>query len=175
MKPHYCDTGYCQDKTFSVSEDLSTVCRSVDDGDWDNCMMVVPAMAPGTGQHTISMKLDCKGQQYMSCGVVREGALWNVDHAHFYSTMGWFIHAEDGGLFGNGKDDDDQAGDVLPGQVVTMQVDLDKGTLKFWVDGKQHGPGYTDGVTGPVQWAVSVFGQGDSVQIVPTPELEPWQ
>ena len=83
MKPHYCDTGYCQDKTFGVSEDLSTVSKSMDedDGDWDNCMMVVPAMAPGTGQHTISMKLDSEEEEDIFCGVVREGALWNVDHA----------------------------------------------------------------------------------------------
>ncbi len=111
----------------------------------------------------------------MFCGVVREGALWNVDHTDFLTTTGWFIYAEVGGLFGNGRYNEKEAGRVLPGQVVTMQADLDEGTLRFWVDGKHHGPGYTDGVTGPLQWAVTMIDQGDTVQIVPIPELEPWQ
>ena len=54
-----------------------------------------------------------------------------------------------------------------------MKVDMDVGTLKFWVDGKPHGPGYTSGVTGPLCWAINVFRKG-SVEIVPTPELQPW-
>ncbi len=110
----------------------------------------------------------------MFCGVVREGALWHSDHTDSHSTMGWFISTRDGGLCGNGKSFEDMAGPMLAGQVLTMQVDLDKGTLRFWVGGKLHGPGYTYGVTGQVQWAVTMYRQGDSAQIVPTPELEPW-
>ena len=109
------------------------------------------------------------------CGVVREGALWSVIDATTDSTTGWFMYTGDGGLYGNGKYGDDPAGQVWNGQVLTMQVDLDKGTLRFWVDGKPHGPGYTHGVTGPVQWAVSVRNIGDSAEIVPTPELDLWE
>ena len=50
-----------------------------------------------------------------------------------------------------------------------MQVDLAAGTLKFWLDGKPHGPGWTSGVTGQLRWATSVGDKGSSVQIVPTP------
>ena len=47
-----------------------------------------------------------------------------------------------------GKEYDDMAaGRIEPGQVLTMQVDTDTGTIKFWVDGKPHGSGYTSGVT----------------------------
>ena len=57
--------------------------------------------------------------------------------------------------------------------MLTTQVDLDAGTLKFWVDGKPHGPGFTSGVTGRLRWATSMFWKGNSVQIVPNPvELE---
>ena len=45
---------------------------------------------------------------------------------------------------------------IESGQVLTMQVDTDAGTLKFWVDGKPHIPGYTSGVTGPLRWATTV-------------------
>ena len=54
-------------------------------------------------------------------------------------------------------------------QVLTMQVDTDAGTLKFWVDGKPYGPGYTSRVTGPLRRATTVCNRGNAVQIVPTP------
>jgi hypothetical protein len=78
------------------------------------------------------------------------------------------------GLNGNGKSGDDKAGDIKVGQIVSMEADLDKGTLRFWVDGKQHGPGYSSGVQGRVRWAVSVSRKGGAVAIVSTPELQPW-
>ena len=57
---------------------------------------------------------------------------------------------------------------------MAMHVDTDAGTLKFWSDGKPHGPGYTSVVIGPLRWAVSVFWKGNAVEIVPTSELQPW-
>ena len=63
--------------------------------------------------------------------------------------------------------------DIEPGQVFTMQVDTDADTLKFWLDGKPHGPGHTSGVTGPLRWAINVSFTRASVEIVPTPELQP--
>ena len=53
-----------------------------------------------------------------------------------------------------------------------MQVDTNAGTLKFWVDGKPHGPGYTDGVTGPLRWATNVDWECNVIEIVPTPDLQ---
>ena len=50
-----------------------------------------------------------------------------------------------------------------------MQVDLDAGALKFWLDGKPHGPGFTSEVTGRLRWASSMYYKGNRVQIVPTP------
>ena len=55
-----------------------------------------------------------------------------------------------------------------------MEADLDKGTLRFWVDGKQHGPGFVGGVEGRLRWAVSMHRKGAGAEIVPTPELQPW-
>jgi hypothetical protein len=77
-------------------------------------------------------------------------------------------------LYGNGKEADDNAGIINEGRIVSMEADLDKGTLRFWVDGKQHGPGFTSGVQGRVRWAASMFYKGGAAEIVPTPELQPW-
>jgi hypothetical protein len=77
-----------------------------------------------------------------------------------------------GRLFGNGKYGSDDAGEINAGQIVSMEADLDKGTLRFWVDGKPHGPGWSRGVTGRLRWAVCLFYTGGAVEIVPTPELQ---
>jgi hypothetical protein len=79
-----------------------------------------------------------------------------------------------GSLWGNGKGNGNGACKIKTGQILTIEADLGKGTLRFWVAGKSHGPGYTSGVTGRLRFAISVFNKGNSAQIVPTPELQPW-
>ena len=78
-----------------------------------------------------------------------------------------------GSLYGNGKGYN-SAGRINSGQILTIEADLDKGTLRFWVAGKPHGPGYTSGVTGRLRFATSVCWKGNTIQIVPTPELQTW-
>ena len=138
-------------------------------------MMVGHVMEAGIGKHTISMKLAQGSADWVNilCGVVRDGAPCNEGPCpESESTLGWFMDSVSGALYGHGKHDDDMAGMVWPGQVLTMQVDTDAGTLKFWVDGKPHGPGYTSGVTGPLRWATTMGFVGNTVEIVPTPELQ---
>ena len=103
------------------------------------------------------------------CGVARDGVACNKDYANRENAEAWYMANVNGSLWGNGKSRDDDAGRINDGQVLTMQVDLDAGTLKFWLDGKPRGPGWTSGVTGRLRWATSVFSKGNSVQIVPTP------
>ena len=83
------------------------------------------------------------------------------------------------------------AGAIEAGQVLSMQLNMERGTLKFWVDGKPHGPGFTkvdirsattceSDVGGASQscerlrlrWAATVTKIGMSVHIVPTPALD---
>jgi hypothetical protein len=101
----------------------------------------------------------------------------------------WYMF-DYGGLCGNGKlivhelmvmgkdvsypCDADDADKINDGQIVSMEADMDKGTLRFWVDGKQHGPSYMSGVQDRVRWAVGLCYKGAAVEIVPTQELQPW-
>jgi hypothetical protein len=59
--------------------------------------------------------------------------------------------------------------------LVSMEADLGKGkgTLRFWLDGKQHGSGWSSGVAGRLRWAVCLSYKCPPVEIeiVPTPEL----
>jgi hypothetical protein len=66
-------------------------------------------------------------------------------------TDGWFIGTANGCLFGNGKYNDDAAGGYKQGDRVGVLLDLNNGSLRFFKNGVQHGPGYPAGrVMGPV-------------------------
>ena len=67
------------------------------------------------------------------------------------------------------------AGEVKVGQILSLELDMDAGTLKFWRGGKPHGPGWSSGVKGRLRWALTTIDKGEAVQIVPTPDLEPWK
>ena len=111
-----------------------------------------------SGKHRMSLKLiKGEGNDYLDhmFGLVRDGAAWDKAHYLKESTDAWYMHSG-GSLFGHGKYDHDEAGDIKEGQSVSMEADLEKCTLRFWVDGKQHGPGYSSGVEGRVRWAVSL-------------------
>jgi hypothetical protein len=72
-------------------------------------------------------------------------------------TDGWFIRAGSGSLNGNGKEGDDKAGYYKQGDRVGVLLDLNNGSLLFFKNGVQHGPGYPAGsVTGPVVAAVEM-------------------
>ncbi len=122
-----------------------------------------------SGKHRMSLKL-IKGEGTRLAhffGLVRDGAAWDKAHYRRESTDAWYMHSF-GTLFGNGKQGSDGAGNINEGQIVSMEADLDKGTLRFWVDGKPHGPGWGSGVAGRLRWAVSLYRKGAAVQIVPT-------
>jgi hypothetical protein len=77
-------------------------------------------------------------------------------------SRGWFMCANNGSLHGNGKEDDDRAGPYKQGDRVGVLLDLDDGSLRFFKNGVQHGPGYPAGsVTGPVVHAVQMYGTVD--------------
>ena len=91
----------------------------------------------------------------------------NLDPAEDYCSVdctdGWFIDARDGALWGNGKQNDDQAGGYEQGDRVGVLLNLGDGSLRFFKNGAQNGPGYGAGsVTGPVVAAVQMYSPNDS-------------
>jgi len=147
-----------------------------DDAGCANIMAAGPVMLEGSGKHTISFKLqstDKRGLE-MCCGVVRSGVPCKEYPfpQEDETTTSWLMHCANGGLFGNGKWASHEVGRIAPGNILTMQLDSNKGTLRFWVDGKVHGPGWTSGLSGDLCWAINCRYQGDSAEIVPAPKLE---
>ena len=101
-------------------------------------------------------------------GIIRP----NLDPTGWYCrrdcTDGWFMAAEYGALWGNGKFYDDGAGRFEQGDRVGVLLDLDDGSLRFFRNGAQHGSGYAAGsVTGPVVAAVQMYNTNNSVRLLP--------
>ena len=95
---------------------------------------------------------------YPLIGVCRSDADPRAYHGRHDDTTVWLMDALDGELFGNGKQDDDQAGGFNNGDRMGILLDLDDGSLRFFKNGVEHGPGYPAGsVTGPVALAAHMF------------------
>ena len=73
---------------------------------------------------------------------------------------GWFMDTTRGTLWGNGKQhsDSDKAGGYEQGNRAGVLLDLGDGSLRFFKNGAQHGPGYAAGsVTGTVVAALQMI------------------
>jgi hypothetical protein len=81
------------------------------------------------------------------------------------------MYPDDGSLCGNGKYFDHEAGAYEQGDRVGVLLDLDSGSLRFFKNSAQHGPGYPAGsVTGPVVAAVQMLYRDASVRMLPNTE-----
>ena len=113
-------------------------------------------------------------------GAVRPGLDHDKDH---YSTNGaHFIGGINGALYGNGKDCADRQGQFAQGDRIGVLLDLDAGWMRLYRNGERCGPGFTEGVTGPLVRAAQLGNKGDKLTVLPgavAPERagdadEPW-
>jgi hypothetical protein len=123
------------------------------------------------GKHYWEVELLSENMSNIFIGISRP----NLDPAGIYwkreCTDGWFISAYQGGLYGNGKVGYDAAGPYKQGDRVGVLLDLDNGSLRFFKNGVQPGPGYAAGsVTGPVVAAVHMSWTDASVRLIPNAE-----
>jgi hypothetical protein len=119
------------------------------------------------GKHYWEVELLLKSTE-IGIGISRP----NLDPNRFYVAPdcidGWFIGATYGALYGNGKYSSDGAGAYTLGDRVGVLLDLDDGSLRFFKNGVQHGPGYAAGsVTGPVVAAVQFYYADSKVRYLP--------
>jgi hypothetical protein len=113
------------------------------------------------GKHYWEVELLSESVVQIIIGISRA----NLDPTRCYyrsdCTDGWFIHA----------DHHPSAGPYKQGDRVGMLLDLENGSLRFFKNGVQHGPGYPAGsVTGPVVAAVQMFFKDTSVRLLPDAE-----
>ena len=90
-------------------------------------------------------------------GIVNTGL--DHDTHHYSSNNAWCLFATNGSLYGNGKEDYDAQGKLNVGDRVGVLVDLDGGeggyggSVRFFVNGSEYGPGFKSGVTGRSAWS----------------------
>jgi hypothetical protein len=121
------------------------------------------------GEHYWEVELLSENVDSISIGISRP----NLDPKGKYfgseCTDVWFMSTFHGALNGNGKDDSDliRAGGYKQGDRVGMLLNLDNGSLCFFKNGVEHGPGYPAGsVTGPVVHAAKLYSKTHSVRLL---------
>jgi hypothetical protein len=123
------------------------------------------------GKHYWEVELLSEGIYGILVGISRPNLDPTGEYFHGSCTDGWFTGAYGGGLYGNGKQAHDGAGAYKQGDRVGMLLDLDNGSLRFFKNGVQHGPGYAAGsVTGPVVAALQMLKKKESVRLLPNAE-----
>jgi hypothetical protein len=121
------------------------------------------------GRHYWEVELLSEGASDIFVGVSRPNLDPVGDYTLSDSTDGWFI-GRTGSLWGNGKEDGNIACPYDQGDRVGVLLDLNNGSLLFFKNGVQNGPGLASGyaagsVTGPVVAAVEMGDDGDKVRL----------
>jgi hypothetical protein len=118
------------------------------------------------GRHYWEVELLSENMYNIYVGVTRPNLDPVGDYAVAECTAAWFIRAYGGTLWGNDKEGADDAGSYKKGDRVGVLLDLNNGSLLFFKNGVQHGPGYPAGsVTGPVVAAVQMGIPGGAVRL----------
>jgi hypothetical protein len=148
----------------------------------DGFQLVTGGSPMTEGRHYWEVELTwTAGNCRFSVGAVRPGL--DHDKGHSGTNDAYYIDGAYGSLFnGNGKCDADSQGKFAKGDRIGMLLDLDAGWLRMYRNGKRCGPGFTEGVTGPLVRVVQLFSTGDKATAVPgavAPEgaggaSEPW-
>jgi len=148
-----------------------------------DCWQVVTGGEPMTeGRHYWELELESSTDVNFMLGAVRPGLC--LDETHEESDDAYYIYSQNGSLFGNGKiRADKQRVKFVPGDRIRVLLDLDAGWLRFYRNDRRCGPGFTEGVTGPLVRAAQLESQGSKVTVLPgavAPEGagaadEPWE
>jgi hypothetical protein len=125
------------------------------------------------GRHYWEVELLSESTIGIFAGVTRPNLNPVGSYIDRIGTDSWFISMNSGTLWGNGKpgfDDDtwqeEEAGPYKQSDRVGVLLDLNNGSLLFFKNGVQHGPGYAAGsVTGPVVAAVEMVAKKSSIRL----------
>jgi hypothetical protein len=121
------------------------------------------------------------GSTNVLLGAVRPGL--DHDKYHHLSNDAYFIDGMNGSLCGNGKNSADMQGPFATGDRIGVLLDLEAGWMRFYRNRKRCGPGFTEGVTGPLVRVAQLGNPDDKVTVLPgavAPEGagdagEPWE
>ena len=128
------------------------------------CQLVTGGSPMMEGRHYWEVELTA-GSTYVTIGAVRPGL--DHDEDHQVGNDAYCIAGANGGLCGNGKSDADEQGDFATGDRIGVLLDLDAGWMRFYRNCKRCGPGFTEGVTGPLVRAAQVLLKDNKLTVLP--------
>ena len=134
--------------------------KAADDCHWQ----LVTGGSPMTeGRHYWEVELTA-GPLGITVGAVRPGL--DHDKEHYNTNGAYFIFGFNGSLWGNGKPGADRQGAFAQGDRIGVLLDLDAGWMRLYRNGERCGPGYTEGVTGPLVRAAQMYREGDTLTVL---------
>jgi hypothetical protein len=83
------------------------------------------------GKHYWEVELLSENMHAIFIGISRPNLDPKETYYHRNCTDSWLIEASEGALYGNGKYEDDEAGEYKQGDRVGMLLDLDNGSLRY--------------------------------------------
>jgi hypothetical protein len=122
-------------------------------------------MTEGRHYWEVQLTKDPSRMYQIMVGCTRPGLRHSVTHHD--SEDAYFIACNEGSLYGNGKESDTPMGEFVLGDRIGVLLDLDAGWLRFYRNGIRCGPGFTEGVTGPLVRAAELYGKGVVVTVLP--------
>jgi hypothetical protein len=155
------------DECVELSEGGAVATEIKDPGD---LVLVTTGTELTEGRHFWEVEILPGSMDDIFVGVTRPNLDPVGDYAVADCTDAWFIEAHFGALWGNGKANDDAADAAgscyEQGDRVGVLLDLNNGSLLFFKNGVQHGPGYAAGsVSGPVVVAVQMADVDEAVRL----------
>jgi hypothetical protein len=116
------------------------------------------------GRHFWEVQLT-DGNSNTMVGAVRPGL--DHDKEHHNGNDAYYIWGYRGALCGNGKYGDEGHRPFATGDRIGVLLDLDAGWVRFFCNDTRCGPGFTEGVTGPLVRAAQ-FGGDKSITALPS-------
>jgi hypothetical protein len=151
----------------TLSEEGAVVTAKTD----DKSTLATTGIEITEGKHYWEVELLSEDVNSIYIGISRPNLVPTGSYAGRNCTDVWFMSTHSGGLCGNGKYNDDRAGGYNQGDRVGVLLDLNNGSLRFFKNGVEHGPGYPAGsVTGPVVHAAKLYSKTHSVRLLPNAE-----
>jgi hypothetical protein len=127
------------------------------------CKLVTGGSAMTEGRHYWEVELTAG--HHITVGAARPGLDHDKNHAG--TNDAYFISGFNGALYGNGKSYADPQGTFAEGDRIGVLLDLDAGWMRLYRNGERCGPGFTEGVAGPLVRAAQTYRMDNKLTVLP--------